>query len=218
MPKVTIYIANKNYSSWSLRGWLTVRMAGVEFDEVVVPLRESETAETILRYSPSGRLPALHYDDDRVWDSLAIGEFMAEMHPEAGLWPDDRHARAVARSVAAEMHSGFRALRTELPLNVRRVVPDRNFGREAQADITRITSIWRDCRDRFGAGGPFLFGRFTIADAAFAPVASRFRTYGIDLDETAAAYRDAVLDLPAMKEWASAAKNEPMEIEAFELD
>ncbi len=218
MAKTTIYLGNKNYSSWSLRGWLMVSMSGLAFDEVVIPLDQPDTGETILKYSPSGRVPALTHGEVRVWDSLAIGEYLAEICPKAGLWPKARPARAHARSVSAEMHAGFAALRAELPMNVRRSFPGREYGREVQTDINRITAIWRACRDRHGEGGPFLFGGPGIADAMFAPVASRFRTYAIDLDETSTSYLKAVLGLPAMKRWTQAAKNEPMVNERYEFD
>lgn len=218
MTKATIYLGNKNYSSWSLRGWLMLSMSGLDFDEIVIPLGQPDTGETILKYSPSGLVPALAHGDLRIWDSLAIGEYLAEICPKAGLWPKARRARAHARSVSAEMHAGFAALRAELPMNVRRSYPGHEYGREAQAEINRITAIWRTCRDRHGEGGAFLFGDPGIADAMFAPVASRFRTYAIDLDETSAAYLKAIHGLPAMKRWSQAAKNEPMVNERYEFD
>jgi glutathione S-transferase len=217
MAKATLYLGNKNYSSWSLRGWLAVTMSGIEFDEVVIPLGEPETSETIRRYSPSGRVPVLHHDDLVVWDSLAIGEYLAGIVRKK-LWPGEAEARAVARAVCAEMHSGFVALREGLPMNVRRRYEAHDISAEVQADINRITAIWRDCRSRFGKGGPFLFGRLGLADAMFAPVASRFKTYGIELGENSGAYVAAILDLPEMKSWTQAAKNEPMVQPRFEFD
>ncbi len=218
MAKATIYLGNKNYSSWSLRGWLMLSMSGLAFEEVVIPLDQPDTTETILKYSPSGRVPALAHGDLRIWDSLAIGEYLAEICPKEGLWPKARPARARARSVSAEMHAGFAALREALPMNVRRSFPGHAYGQDVQAEINRITAIWRDCRNQYGEDGPFLFGDPGIADAMFAPVASRFHTYAIDLDETAASYVKAIHGLPAMKRWAQAAKNEPMVNERYEFD
>ena len=218
MSKATIYLGNKNYSSWSLRGWLMLSMSGLAFDEVVIPLDQPGTTETILKYSPSGRVPALSHGDVRIWDSLAIGEYLAEISPKAGLWPKARQTRAHARSVSAEMHAGFASLREDLPMNVRRSAPGRKYGRQTQSDINRITAIWRDCRNRYGEGGSFLFGDPGIADAMFAPVASRFRTYGIDLDEASAGYVEAIHNLRAMKNWTQAARNEPMVNERYESE
>jgi glutathione S-transferase len=217
MAEFTIYIGNKNYSSWSLRGWLMLKHAGVDFDEVVIPLSEASTRATILRHSPSGKVPALQHGDHLVWDSLAIGEYLAELCPSARLWPEELKARSVARAVSAEMHAGFAALRTHLPMNMRSSFADRGVTPEAQADINRITALWRDCRSRFGAGGEFLFGHFTVADAMYAPVVSRFRTYKIALEEEAQRYADVVWGLPALQEWLAGARNEPMIIEAAEF-
>jgi glutathione S-transferase len=217
MADFTIYIGNKNYSSWSLRGWLMLKQSGVKFDEVVVPLRETNTRTTILRHSPSGRVPALQHGDFVVWESLAIGEYLADRFPEAGLWPAEAEARAIARAVSAEMHAGFSALRSHLPMNIRSSFAGRGVTPEAQADINRVTALWRDCRKRFGADGKFLFGHPTIADAMYAPVVSRFRTYRIELEEEAQRYAEAVWALPSLQEWAAAAGNEPMVIEEFEF-
>ena len=217
MAEFTIYLGNKNYSSWSLRPWLALKQTGAAFDEEVIPLSEAATRSTVLRFSPSGRVPALKHNELTVWDSLAICEYLAETFPAAKLWPDDKAARAVARAVSAEMHSGFAALRDHLPMNMRSSFPNRGVTPEVQADINRITAIWRDCRKRFGAEGAFLFGGFTIADAMYAPVVSRFRTYKIELEAEAQAYADAVWALPALQEWLTAAKNEPMIIESAEF-
>lgn len=217
MADFTIYIANKNYSSWSLRGWLMLKHTGAEFAEVLIPLREPTTRASILRYSPSGRVPALHHGERVIWDSLAIGEYLAEIFPDAKLWPGDRDARAVARSISAEMHAGFAALRSHLPMNMRSSFPQRGVTQEAQADINRITALWRDCRQRFGQGGEFLFGHFTIADAMYAPVVSRFRTYKVELEPETQAYGDAIWALPSLQEWLTAARNEPMIIEDSEF-
>jgi len=216
MADITIYLGNKNYSSWSLRAWLMLRRVGQEFDEVVIPLRENETRETILRYSPSGKVPALHHKGVVIWDSLAIGEFLAETYTKAGLWPRDAEKRAHARSISAEMHAGFPDLRRTMPMNMRSSFPGHEITPEAQADINRITAIWRDCRTHFGADGDFLFGDFTIADAMFAPVVSRLKTYGVALDNGPRSYADAVWNLPDFQKWYEAAHNEPWIVPDFE--
>jgi glutathione S-transferase len=217
MADFTIYLGNKNYSSWSLRPWLVLKQTGVPFDEVVIPLYEASSKATIMKYSPSGTVPALRHGELVVWDSLAICEYLAESFSTFQLWPRDPDARAIARSVCAELHSGFQALRAHLPMNIRSSFPNRGVTPEVQAEINRITAIWRDCRKRFGEGGPFLFGGFTNADAMYAPVVSRFRTYRVELEEEAQAYADAVWALPALQEWLTAAKNEPMIIESAEF-
>jgi glutathione S-transferase len=217
MADFTIYIANKNYSSWSLRGWLMLKHTGAAFTEEVIPLDEATTRANILRHSPSGKVPALKHGDLVVWDSLAIGEYLAELFPEARLWPEAAKARAVARAVSHEMHAGFMALRSHLPMNLRSSFPNRGVTPETQADINRITAAWRDCRKRFGQGGEFLFGHFTIADAMYAPVISRLRTYKIALEDEAQHYADLIWAMPALQEWATAARNEPMIIERFEF-
>ena len=218
MADLTIYLGNKNYSSWSLRAWLVLKQTTVAFDEVVIPLYQPTSRETVRKFSPSGLVPVLQHGDIRVWESLAICEYLAESFPTFGLWPKDHAARAAARAVSAEMHAGFRALREHLPMNVRSSFPDRGVTPEVQADINRVMAIWRDCRLRFGRGnGDFLFGAFTIADAMYAPVATRFRTYRIDLERDADTYCDTIFALPAMQEWIAAARNEPMIVEAFEF-
>ncbi len=217
MADLNLVIGNKNYSSWSLRPWLALRHAGLEFDEILIPLDETGTRSEIMKHSGSGRLPALKDGDLTVWDSLAICEYAAELRPEAGLWPDARDARAVARSIACEMHSGFAALRQHMPMNIRSKFPDEGRKPGVKEDIDRIAALWRQCRSRYGADGPFLFGRFTIADAMYAPVVTRFRTYGVALGEVEQAYADAVWGLDAMKEWAKAASDEPMVIDYAEF-
>ncbi len=217
MTDLTVFLGNKNYSSWSLRPWLVLKQLGAAFEEIVIPLYEPTSKETILRHSPSGRVPALRHGDVVIWDSLAICEHLAEAFPAAGLWPADPAARSVARAVSAEMHSGFQALRSHLPMNVRSSFPGRGVTPDAQADINRVMAIWRDCRKRFGADGGFLFGRFTIADAMYAPVVTRFRTYRIELEREADAYCETIMALPAMQEWIAAARNEPMVVDAFEF-
>jgi glutathione S-transferase len=217
MADITIYLGNKNYSSWSLRAWLMLRRTGAPFDEMVIPIRRPDSRETILRYSPSGKVPVLHHGDRIVWDSLAIGEYLAETFPEARLWPADAGARAVARSVSAEMHSGFLDMRRAMPMNMRSSFPGREITQAMQADINRIAAIWLECRMQYRAEGPYLFGAFTIADAMFAPVVSRFRTYGVELDETPASYAQSLWSLPDLQEWLAAAQDEPWIIPEFEF-
>jgi glutathione S-transferase len=218
MPDLTIYLGNKNYSSWSLRPWLVLKQTTVAFNEVVIPLYQPTSRETVLKYSPSGRVPALRHGDITVWESLAICEYLAESFPTFDLWPKDPAARAQARAVSAEIHAGFRALREHLPMNVRSSFPGRAITPEVQADINRVMAIWRDCRTRFGDGqGAFLFGKFSIADAMYAPVVTRFRTYKVELEREAEGYCDTIMALPAMQEWIAAASNEPMIVEQFEF-
>ena len=218
MAEFTLVLANKNYSSWSLRGWLALKITGAEFEEVVVPLREAETRTALLRFSPSGKAPCLVHGAITVWESLAIGEYLAELFPDAGLWPKNAAARAHARAIASEMHAGFIPLRRYLPMNIRAKHSGFPLSEDVQQDINRIEAIWRDAHDRFGADGPFLFGPFSLADAMFAPVAARFTTYGIALGEESSRYRDAIMGHPLMVEWRAAAEAEPWMIPAFELD
>lgn len=208
MSDLTLVIGNKAYSSWSLRPWLALKQAGLPFREILVPLRQPDTKERILAHSPSGKVPCLLHGNRTIWDSLAICEYVAELDSAAGLWPDDAHARAVARSVSAEMHASFVGLRSNLPMDLKADHPGEGRTPESEADIARVTALWTDMRRRFGQGGPFLFGRFTIADAMFAPVVTRFTTYDVTVDETVRAYMDAVLALPAMRDWIAAAKAE----------
>ncbi|AUX32524.1 MULTISPECIES: glutathione S-transferase family protein [Sorangium] len=217
MAELTLYIGNRSYSSWSLRPWLALKHAGAEFDEVVIPLRAPgvRTPE-IQRHSPSGKVPALKHGALTIWESLAIAEYVAESFPEAKLWPEARDARAVARAVSAEMASSFAALRTALPMNVRRKIQGVAITEAASQDIARVQAIWNDCRSRFGQGGEFLFGRFSVADAMYAPVATRFDTYGVELDAVSRRYVAAILALPAMQEWIAKAREEPHIIEAYE--
>jgi glutathione S-transferase len=218
MADFTLYIGNKNYSSWSLRGWLMAKAAGITFEEVLIRLRQPNTKAEVLRHSPSGRVPALVHGEVSIWESLAIGEYLAELFPDAQLWPHDRGARAVARAASTEMHAGFSALRTHFPMNMRSSFPNRASTPEVQADIDRINAIWHDCRTRFGKDGAFLFGSaFSNADAMYAPVVSRFRTYKVELDPGAQAYCDAVWAFPPMQEWVAGAKNEPWVIEDSEF-
>jgi glutathione S-transferase len=215
MP-TTLVIGNKNYSSWSLRPWLLLRQGGVAFDEVRLPLDTPEFRDGIGRWSPTRRVPVLRDDDLVVWDSLAICEYASERWLDGRGWPDDAAARAVARSAAAEMHSGFAAMRQQLPMNVRREPDGRHWDDDAQRDIDRVMGLWRELRIRFGGDGPFLCGRFGIVDAMFAPVCVRFRGYGVRTDDTAGAFMDAVFALPAMCEWVASARAETERVGADE--
>jgi glutathione S-transferase len=209
MSEITLIVASKNYSSWSLRPYLALAHTGQPFREVVIALDEPNTAANIALYSPSGRLPALRHGTIAIWDSLAICEYLAETFPQARLWPQEREARAVARSVVAEMHSGFSNLRQNMTMDIRARKPGQGRAPGVAEDIARIQALWNDCRARFGQGGPFLFGHFTIADAFYAPVVTRFVTYEVELDAVSRAYRDTVLELPALKAWTEAARSEP---------
>jgi glutathione S-transferase len=203
-----LVIGNKNYSSWSLRPWLLMRQAGIEFEEVKVRLFVDSFAAEIAQYSPAGKVPVLIDGDIAVWDTLSIAEYLAERFPEKALWPADRAARAHARSVCAEMHAGFTNLRNQMPMNVTAVLPGCGWNVSVQRDVDRIAQIWTDLRTRHGDAGPFLFGDFTVADAYYAPVVSRFATYGVHLPEAAKAYADFILELPAMQEWIADAREE----------
>jgi glutathione S-transferase len=217
MADFTLYIGNKAYSSWSLRGWLACRCAGIAFDEVVIPLSRPDTNAAILKYSPSGRVPTLRHGNTLVWDSLAIGEYLHEFAPKAGLWPEDPVARAHARSISAEMHSGFADMRRAMWMNTRRRFPGRGRTPEALANVARICAIWGETRTRFGAGGAFLFGRrFGLADAMYAPVVSRFVTWEPPLTDEAKAYVTAVWDQPFMQEWRRGAEAETWVIDKYE--
>ena len=215
MTKPTLVIGNKNYSSWSLRPWLAMKQLGVDFDEVRIALYTPESPDKIRAYSPSGKVPALIHDTLTVWDSLAIYEYLAEQFPTLSWWPEDRTARAIARSVSAEMHSGFQHLRQNMPMNCRERLPGKGMTPEVQADIERIMAIWRECRQRFGSNGGLLFGEFTIADAMFAPVVTRFITYDVQMDSVSSAYAEEILALSAMQEWLKAAEAELETISGF---
>ncbi len=216
MNELTLVIGNKNYSSWSLRPWLLLKHASIPFKEMRIPLYVGDWQAEMLKYSPSGKVPALRDGDLTVWDSLAICEYIAEQLPEHLLWPKDAQARAVARSVSAEMHSGFANLRQNMVMNCRKRYPGKGRAPGVQEDIDRITAIWNDCRARFGRGGDFLFGQFSIADAMFAPVTTRFITYDVPLDPVSAAYVKTVQAMPAMQEWYAAARDEAEVIEQYE--
>jgi glutathione S-transferase len=206
---MTLIIGNKAYSSWSMRPWLAMRMAGIDFDEIVIPLRQPDSKERISAHSPAGQVPVLRHGDRVVWESIAILEYLNELRPEAGLWPGEAGARAHARAIAAEMHAGFVALRRNMPMNVRATKPGRGVTPEVADDIARITDIWCDCRSRYRDGGAFLFGPFSNADAMYAPVVTRFETYGVALDDVCRAYCDTILALPPMRAWYEAARAEP---------
>jgi glutathione S-transferase len=207
-----LILGTKNWSSWSLRPWLALRATGVTFDETTIPLRQSDARETIRRLTGGDLVPALQIEEggttETVFDSLAICETLAERHPEAQLWPASASARARARSISAAMHSGFAPLRATLPMEFARRLPMPELGAEVSADIERITRFWRDALTRFGGDGGFLFGRFSIADCMYAPVTSRFRTYGVSLEPPLQAYCDRVFALPAMRDWHAAAEEE----------
>ena len=220
MADFTLVIGNRNYSSWSLRGWLMVRAAGIEFEEIVVPLDLPDTQATIRKHSPSGRVPVLLHRGLAVWESLSIAEYLNDIRPEAGLWPASASARAHARSISAEMHAGFTELREKMPMNIRASMPGKGMTPAVRGEIERIASMWRDCRKRFAGAAPrddgFLFGAFSAADAMYAPVVMRLRTYAVPMDTDTDAYCRAVLAHPPMKEWIDAARNEPWLIEKYE--
>jgi glutathione S-transferase len=209
MSTCTLIIGNRNYSSWSLRGWLAASQSGIDFETELVRLSEPGSHAALLGHSPAGRVPVLEHGGQVVWDSLAIIEYLAELCPDAGLWPADAGARATARSIAAEMHAGFAALRASMPMNLRKALPGKGRGPGVAADIERIGAIWREARSRFGQGGPFLFGSYCAADAMYTPVAARFRTYGVTLDPACQAYADAALAWPAFLAWQQEALEEP---------
>ena len=204
-----LVIGNKNYSSWSLRPWLAMRVAGLAFDEQVVSLSDPNFKKVVTQFSPAGQVPALEDGDVCVWETLAILEYLNEKFPAAQLWPADRAARAQARALAAEMHAGFAALRRECPMNMKRPPKTHTLSAEARANVARIDAMWTDCRARFRGQGPFLFGRFSAVDAMYAPVVSRFATYTIEVGPASLAYMEAVTALPAWQEWRAAALEEP---------
>jgi len=209
MPKLTLTIGDKNISSWSLRPWVLLTQADIPFTEENIKLYRPGSREILMEKSPSGFVPFLTHGDVKIWDSLAIMEYVAELFPEKRLWPEDAGARAVARSVAAEMHSGFSVLRTVWPMVFTREGLRHVTSGGVQGDIDRINALWTRCRQEFGGGGDFLFGRFSIADAMYAPVVSRFVTYGpVELSPEAAAWRDMMFALPAMKKWGDGARAE----------
>ncbi len=213
MADFTLVIGNRSTSSWSLRGWLALKRTGAAFDEERVWFRRPDIKAQILKHSPSGLVPVLKHERNEgallIWETLAIIEYLAELFPAAGLWPEDIAARALARAVSAEMHGGFSPLRNHMPMDLQNQKPGEGLGEGVAENIERISEIWRDCRERFGNDGDFLFGPFTAADIMFAPVVTRFRTYGVDLDQVCRGYADAVLETSEMREWTEAALAEP---------
>jgi glutathione S-transferase len=216
MAMTTLTISSRNYSSWSLRGWLLCHLAGLEVEEVVMPSDDPATRAELLLLSPSVRVPRLAHEGIEVWDTLAIAEYLNETFPQAGLLPADRAARAHCRAVCGEMHSGFSNLRSALPMNIKARYPGFKVWAGAQADIDHIAGIWRDCLRRYG--GPFLFGGLSMADAMYAPVCTRFVTYDVALAPDLAAYLDRILALPAMQAWSCAALAEPEALEELEVE
>ena len=211
--KPILYIGNKNYSSWSLRAWLLMREAGIDFEEHRITLNTESTAAELAKLNAADRVPVLRLEDVTVWDSLAIAETVAERWPDAKLWPEDPAVRAHARSVSAEMHSGFEVLREGMPMNCRAMGRRVALPDELTADIDRIIAIWSDCQHRYGGDNHWLFGEFSVADAMYAPVALRFRTYGINLPESACHFPKRLLQSTAMQEWLAAAETETEVIE-----
>lgn len=213
-----LLIGNKSYSSWSLRPWFAMKVAGIPFAEEVISFDAADFKERVRAIAPTGKVPCLTDGEIQVWESLAILDYLAEKYPDAGLWPSAPGARAHARSIAAEMHAGFVPLRQHYPMNLRRAVRRREPTADVADNITRVQEMWADCRVRFGADGPFLFGSFTAADAMYAPVVSRFQTYAVDVGPTTRAYMDAVMALPAWGEWCTAALAEPWVLARYDVD
>ncbi|MFT3803041.1 MAG: glutathione S-transferase family protein [Burkholderiaceae bacterium] len=217
MAKAILTISSKNYGAWSLRGWLMARLAGLDFDENVIPPDDPAMRAEILLLSSSIRVPSLQHDGLVVWDTLAIGEYLNELKPEAGLLPADGAQRAHCRSICGEMHSGFATLRSSLPMNIKARFPGFKVWSRARSDIDRIVEIWRDCLERHG--GPYLFGeRPTIADAMYAPVVTRLQTYDVDVDPVCRRYCETIMAMPAMLEWVEAALAEPEDIDELEAE
>lgn len=216
MERATLTISSKNYSSWSLRGWLLCRLAGLEFDEAPVPIDDVETRQELLLLSPSVRVPRLSHAGVEVWDTLAIAEYLNEIAPDAGLLPQERKARAHCRAVSGEIHSGFYNLRSALPMNIKARHKRFKMFSGARPDVQRIREIWSDCLTAYG--GPFLFGEPSMADAMYAPVCTRFRTYDVDLEAPLEAYCKTVFDWPLMQEWTAAALEEPDEMVELEVE
>ena len=213
----TLVIANKTYSSWSLRPWLLMKQFGVAFDEIMIPLDLPDTKAKVLQHSPAGKVPILIDGAVTVWESISIMEYVGEAY-EAPIWPEDRRARAMARSVAAEMHAGFPALRSACPMNLGKKYAQKDRGEAVARDVARFSEIVRQARDLAGVGGPFLFGGFSAVDAMYAPLATRLDTYSIPLDATTRAYVDAILALPTFQEWRSSAMTEEWIVGADEVD
>jgi glutathione S-transferase len=216
MTKTILTISSKNYSSWSLRGWLLCRMAGLDFVEEVIPVDDPANRAELLLLAPSILVPCLAHEGVRIWDTLAIAEYLNELKPQAGLLPAQRAARAHCRSICGEMHSGFTNLRSALPMNLKAHHPGFKIWAGAQADIERITAIWRECLAAYH--GPYLFGALTMADAMYAPVVTRFLSYDVRLDHHCVLYCERIMALPDMLEWRSAALREPEELEELEME
>ena len=216
MTTATLTISSKNYSSWSLRGWLLCRMAGLNFDEVPIAINDVNARQELLLLSPSVLVPRLTHGDVTVWDTLAIAEYLAEIAPRAGLLPENQAARAHCRAVSGEMHSGFYNLRSALPMNLKARHDSFKMFSGARPDVDRIRAIWSQCLKTYG--GPYLFGSLSLADAMYAPVCARFRTYAVPLDPELTAYRDRILEWPLMQEWTGGANSEPDEIDELEVE
>ena len=215
MP-LKLILANKAYSSWSLRPWILLTHFKIPFEEVVIPMDEPDTRANMLKYAPTGKCPSLHDGKTAVWESLAIIEYVAETHPEKAIWPRAKAARAHARSLANEMHAGFGALRQTCPTNFRRPVRAVALSEEVRADVARIEEAWAHARETFGKAGPYLFGGFSAADAMFAPVVNRFHVYDIPVSKRTRAYMETIMALPAWKAWIAAAEAEPWRIEHYD--
>jgi glutathione S-transferase len=216
MAKATLTISSKNYSSWSLRGWLLTKFSGLPFDEITTSPDDPSARAEILLLSPTILVPCLRHDGATVWDTLAIGEYLNEAMPDAGLLPADGIERAHCRSICGEIHSGFTTLRASLPVNIKGHFPNFKIWTRAQADIDRVCTIWRECLAI--SGGPFLFGERSMADAMYAPVVTRFATYDVKLEPRLTTYADAIMNMPEMAEWIASAKAEPEEIEELEVE
>ena len=219
MDKLTLIVGNKAYSSWSMRPWLALRACEVNFEEIVVPLYVEGYKEALLAHSPAGKVPVLKHGERVIWDSLAICEYLAEQFQKARLWPEDPAARSLARAVSAEMHSGFTAIRSAMPFNCRATGGHVASSPELESEIRRVQDLWRGCREQYGRLGPWLFGRFTVADCMYIPMALRFVTYGAGarLEAPGRAYVDTVLQHPVVQEWIAAARQEPEVIARYEV-
>jgi glutathione S-transferase len=219
---LTLVIGNKCHSSWSLRPWILMKQFGIPFTEVLIPfsdpMHSPEWKTKVRRYSPGGKVPGLVDGDVAVWESLAILEYLADTHPDLAIWPRDRAARAMARSISAEMHAGFSALRSACPMNLGKKFAVRDRGPQVAQDVARVAEIWTTARERFGEGGPFLFGAFTAADAMYAPVVTRFDSYSLPADPVCQAYMEAVMATPAFQEWRRAALAETWIVPEDEVD
>jgi glutathione S-transferase len=216
MANTTLTISSHNYSSWSLRGWLLAKFSGLPFEEIVVPVDDPAARAELLLLSPSILVPCLVHDGIKVWDTLAIAEYLNEVRPDAGLLPSDRKARAHCRAICGEMHSGFSSLRSALPMNLKAHFPGFKVWARAQSDIERIVTIWRECLAQYG--GPFLFGGLGAADAMYAPVVTRFVTYDVQLDPDIVAYGQRILALPEMQQWIASAQQEVEEIDELDVE